>query len=174
MVLEIVNSINKDILIIILLSILILCLVYIRKLKKQLSFEIFRRLYPQLICELITDAENDEQGLYLKNESFFMLKDIKIEDTTIALTDSGFRQELTLRFDQIDFLKSKGRIKVRFKAFDKKNMSLPDITKRIIPHLLSISFPLRIRYANVEGRFFQASFIKKRDKFYSKKIEIVE
>jgi hypothetical protein len=168
------NIITKDLLILLLLFILILCLAYIRKLKKQLDFEHYKRVHPQVQFELVTYNENNDHGFYVQNESFFLLKDIMIQDINATLVDSGFNQELTLKFDLIDFLKSKEKTKLSCKVFDKQGRALPDITEKIIPHLLNISFPVIIRYSTIEGRTFLATFMKKRDKFYEEKIELLQ
>ena len=168
------DSMNKDLVIIILFIIIIACMLIIRRLKKQLAYEVYQRLHPQLSMELIDYTENEDHGIYIKNESFFLLKDIEVQDINPTLTDSGFTQKLVVKFDQIDFLKPKERIKLICKAFDKQNTFLPNITESIIPHLLNISFPVQIRCSTADGRSFLASFIKKRDKFYEERIEILQ
>ncbi|MFC1708553.1 hypothetical protein ACFL2J_00640 [Candidatus Omnitrophota bacterium] len=166
---------NKDLLIFLLLFTLILCIVRIIKLKKQLASEIYRRLHPQLHLELITYDENSdsEPGFYIKNESFFLLKDIQIQDIITSITDSGFKQELVIKFDPIDFLKSKEKTKLIYRAFDKQNSLPAHIAEKIVPHLLNISFSIQIRYNTIEGRTFLASFLKKRNKFFEENIEII-
>lgn len=168
------NILSKDLLIFLLLFIVILCIIRIRKLKKQLAYEIYRRLHPQVLFELITYDEKNDQGFYIQNESFFLLKDILVQDAHPILVDSGFKQELTLKFGPIDFLKSKEKVKLTCRAFDKQNRELPNITEKIIPHLISISFPVIIRYTTIEGRIFLATFMKKKDKFYEEKIELLQ
>jgi len=44
-------------------------------------------------------------GFHLKNESFFLARDIKVEDLELTLDDFGFKKNLTLKFEDIGFLK---------------------------------------------------------------------
>lgn len=168
------NFVNKDIIIVILLFIITAYILIIRRLKRQLAHETYPGLLPQLTMELINYTENDDYGIYIKNESFFLLRDVKIQDINPTLTDSGFRQELVVKFEQIDLLKPKERTKLTYRAFDKKNTLLPDATESILPHLLNISFPVQISCNTVDGRSFLVSLIKKRDKLYEERIEILQ
>lgn len=171
--LKLLGYLNKDLLILFLLIILIMCILRIRKLRKELAHEIYLRLHPQIQIELITESEEIAQGFYLQNDSFFLLKDIKVQEFVAIITDAGFRQELTLKFDQIDFLKAKEKTIINFKAHDKNGLFLPQVTEKVIPHLLNIAFPMKVYYSTIEGRTFSASFLKKRDKFYIEKIEVL-
>ncbi|MFH1621889.1 MAG: hypothetical protein ABIA97_02065 [Candidatus Omnitrophota bacterium] len=172
--LNLLEYLNKDLLIFFLLFILILCILRIRKLKKELVHEVYLRLHPQIQLELITESEEIAQGFYIQNDSFFLLKDIKIQEFVAVITDAGFRQELIFKFDQIDFLKAKEKAMVKFEVHDKKGISLPHITEKVIPHLLNILFPVKVYYSTIEGRTFLASLLKKRNKFYIEKIEVLQ
>ncbi len=161
----------KDWLILITLSILFFCILEIRKLKKKVAQQVQNRLIPQLLLEFILDLDTQNSGFHLKNESFFLAQDIRIEDIPINLDDYGFRLGIILRFKNIDFLKAKESVKLDFKVLDKKQEPLAEVTERILPHLLSPSFKAKVYYSNIEGLKFCAIFNKKREKFYTDAIE---
>ncbi len=161
----------KDWLIVITLFILFLCILKIRKLKKAIAQEVQRRLTPQLILELVFNPDNQDSGFYLKNESFFLAQDIQIEDVELNLDDYGFKLGVILRFEKVSFLRPQERIKLEFKALDKKAEYLPDVTERILPHLISLSFKVKIYYSNIEGLKFCAVLSKIREKFHITEIK---
>jgi len=161
----------KDWLIITASIILVFCILEIRKLKRSIAREIHRRLLPQLGLEFITDRDSPDAGLYLKNEGFFLAKDIRIEDVDPALEDFGLRMEYILKFGAVDFLKPRERVKLEFKVFDRNGEFLAEVTEKIIPHLIRASFRITIRYSNIENLKFRAVFLKKREKFYIERVE---
>lgn len=163
----------KDWFIIISLFILFLCILEIRKLKKLITREAQRRLIPQLNLELVVDLYSQDTGLYLKNESFFLAKDIKIEEVAWIMADAGFDVNLILRFTDIDFIKPNEKIKLNFEVLDEEHNSQPQITDRIIPHLISPTFKTKIYYSNVENVRFCAVFAKKRTEFYVEKVNLL-
>lgn len=164
------DFVNKDILIFLLLFIILLCIWRIFRLKRLLAQEIQKRLYPQLTLELISDIDTDNYGFYLQNESSSVLRDIKVKDAEVALTDAGFTQILILRFEQVDFLKPKEKIKLTYQVFDRQNTLLPQMSENIIPHLLNTPFQVRINYSTTEGHNLLATFAKKGNRFYLEKI----
>lgn len=151
--------------------ILLLCLLQIRRLKKTIAQEARRRLLPQLNLELILGTGQQDMGLYLKNENFFLAKDIKIEDVEMALEDSGFKVNVILKFEGIDYLKPQESVRLSLKVFNNKRDFLPEATEKIIPHLVSPSFKVKIYYSNIENLRFLALFLKKREKFSIEKVE---
>jgi len=163
----------KDWFIVITVSILVMCILEIRRLKKSIVQQVHSRLIPQLILELVFDEEKDDKGLYLKNESFFLAKDIRVEDLELTLDDSGFKKSLILKFENIDFLKPKEGIKLKFGVFDRGHF-LREVTEKIIPHLLTITFKVKVCYSNIENLNFCSEFVRKGGKFTTGKIEFVQ
>lgn len=161
----------KDWLIIVASIILVFCILEIRKLKRTIAREIHRRLLPQLAVEFIADRDSADAGFYLKNESFFLAQNIRVEDVDPGLEDFGLRMDYILKFEGIDFLKPQERIKLKFKVFDKNGGLLAEVTEKIIPHLIRASFRIAVRYSNIENLKFRAIFLKKREKFYIERVE---
>jgi len=161
----------KDLLIIAASIILVGCIRQIRKLKRSIAQEIHRRLLPQLSLEFISDKDNPQAGLHLKNESFFLAKEIRIEDVDLSLEDFGLKIEYILRFEPVDFLKPQERVKLKFGVFDRSGQPLAEITEKIIPHLVRASFRIVVRYSNIENLKFRVVFLKKRDKFFAERVE---
>lgn len=157
----------KDWLILISLSILSVCIHQIRRLKKTITKEVRSHLTPQLILEI--DA--NQKSLILKNESFLLAKDIRIEDLVIDLDDFGFKKSITLRFNQVYYLRAKESIKLQFKAFDKNQELPPEVVEKIIFHLINAYFKAKIIYSNIENIQFASILVKKKDKTYIEKIE---
>ncbi|MFA6216674.1 MAG: hypothetical protein WDL87_03365 [Candidatus Omnitrophota bacterium] len=162
----------KDWFILLTLSILMFSLLEIRKLKKIISQEAQKRLIPQLALELILDANPKKSGFYLKNDGFFLAREIKIEDLDLILDDYGFKLNYILKFEMIDSLKPQERIKLDFKTFDKKLTPLPEVTEMLIPHLINPAFKVIIFYTNIENIKFRLAFSKKREKFSVESLEI--
>lgn len=163
----------KNILIIGLLFVLGLCVVYIGRLRRLLAREQYRRLNPRLNLQLINNTEQGEPGLYLINESDFVVKGATIEDMPLTLTDFGVKQNLILRFEPIGLLTPKEKIPLTYKAFDQDNRFLPHISQNLTAHLLNALFTTRIRYTQADGRILVATFCKQREKFYCEKVELI-
>ncbi len=160
----------KDLLIIFTTIILLICIIKIRKLKKLLIREIQKRLIPQLTLEIDKDAT----GVYIKNEGLFLARNIKIEDTEFEMDDAGYRLNRIMKFNNIDSLKPNERLRLDIKVFDKEGNFKPNVTDALTPHLLGISFKLRIFYANIENVKFCASFNKRREKFNIEEIHFID
>jgi len=161
----------KDWFILASLFILLLCILEIHRLKKVIAGDVQKQLIPQLNCELILDETVENMGLYLKNESFFLARSIKVEDIELTLDDLGYKVGLILRFEDIDSLGPQEKIKLKLKVFDRDQRFRLDLTERIIPHLISAFFKIKIFYSNIEGLKFCALFFKKKNKFYPEKIK---
>jgi hypothetical protein len=160
----------KDWLIIVTSFILVMCVLEIHKLKRSIAQQTRNRLIPQLILELISEENNNDKGFYLRNESFFLAKDIEVEDVELTLDDFGFKKNLTLKFENIDFLKPKETNKLKLKVFDRGHFER-EVTEKIIPHLLNASFKVKVIYTNIENLNFRVVFSRKRGKFYTEEIE---
>jgi len=161
----------KDGIIIITSTILVFSLLELRKLKRIISQQVHERLLPQLSIDLVCNPSlPEEMGLYLKNESSFLAKDILIEDLNLTLDDSGYRIGHLFKFELIDFLKPQEIVKLKFKVFDEKNQFLPEVTERIFPHLLSPVFRIKISCSNIENVKFCVLLSKKREKFFIERI----
>lgn len=168
------NPTYKNILIVVLSFMLGLCVFYIEKLRRMLTREKYRRLNPQLSLQLISNSDRDEPGLYVYNESDFLIKGTQVEDVELTFTDFSITQTLHLRFEQIGFLKPKEKIQLNYKAFDRDNRFLSRISQNLIAHLLSASFAVKIHYTQAEGRTLLATFCKEREKFFCEKTELVK
>ncbi len=162
----------KDWFILLTLSILMISLLEIRKLKKIISQEAQKRLIPQLTLDLILDPNIKKSGFYLKNDGLFLAREIKIEDLNLTLDDYGFKLNYILTFDMINSLKPQERIKLDFKTFDKKQTPLPEVTGMLIPHLINPVFKVTVFYTNIENIKFRLAFSKKREKFFVESLEI--
>jgi hypothetical protein len=120
---------------------------------------------------LISDLDKEKAGFYLANESFFLARDIKVEELKLYIEEYGFRKNIILRFENIDFLKPKERIKLKFQVFDITQELFLGEPEKIIPHLVSIVFKAKILYSNIEAIKFYVLFSKKKEKFYIEKVE---
>ena len=161
-----VNLTVKDWFIVISVVILLLCLFEIRKLKKIITLQARRELIPQLNLELILNEHERKTGFYLKNESYFLARDISIEDLKLILDDYGYNVKYIIKFGQIDYLKPQENAKLELKVFDKDNNFLADVTESIIPHLIAPFFTINVFYTNIENLKLGIVFSKKREKFY--------
>lgn len=165
-----INFSIKDWIIAITLFILIFCILEIRKLKKSIEQEIHKRILPELVLEFISDKYAQDSGFYLKNESFFLARDIQIEDTELILDDFGYKVNFVLKFEGIDYIKPQEKVQLKFKVCDRNQILRPDITERIIPHLTAASFKVGIRYSNIENLRLYVIFSKKEGKIYTEDI----
>jgi hypothetical protein len=141
----------KDWLIIIASLIMVICIYEIRKLKKKISVEIHKRILPQLGLEIVLEANTQNSGLYLKNESFFLARDIQFEDIEVTLDDLGYTYSLIIKIEGVDSLRAQEIIKLKINVFDKNLSPLPDVTERIIPHLVGINFKVSLNFLNIEN-----------------------
>lgn len=161
----------KDWLIAAALVSLILCILQIHRLKKSIVKEVQKRVIPQLNLELTSGLGGKELGLFLRNDSFFLVRDIKIEDVDLVLDDFGYRQNLILKFAEIDFLKPHEQVQLELKVFNKNQEFLQRVTETILPHLISPVFKVIINYSNVENLRLRVVFSKKAKKFTVEKVE---
>ncbi len=164
----------KDWIILGVLALLIFCIREIRRLKNIIVYEVRKKLIPQLILEAIYPERASNWGFYLKNESVFLARDITVEDLELALDDTGFKTKLTLKFDNLEYLKQGEKAELTFKVFSQGYYSA-EITERIMAHLLNTPpFKIKITYANIENLKFCATFIKKEERFQLAKLESLE
>ncbi len=163
----------KDGLIAVTLLILVFCILEIRKLKKTIASETQKRLIPQLSLEFNSDIEDKDSGFYLKNESLFLARDITIENTELTLTDFGFKKTFLLKFDDVGLLKAQEKIRLKLQVLDLNKDFLPDVTEKIIPHLISPSFKILLYYSNIENIKFSATFLKINDTFHISSLKIL-
>lgn len=161
----------KDWLILITLVILLWCILEIRKLKKNVAREVQKRILPQLSLEFNSDVKTQSAGFYLKNESFFLAREIRFDDVEVTLDDLGYQVGLILKFDEVDAINPQEKVKLNFKVFDKTESFLPEVTERIIPHLIHSSFRVKVYYSNIENLKSRVVFLKKKGKFYTERIE---
>ena len=157
----------KDALIIIASFILVICIFKIRKLKKSLAQQVRKQLIPQLILKI----DDKDLAINIKNESFFLVQSIKIEDVQVALDDFGFKLSVILKFEHIDFIKPNETVKLRIKACDRNQNFLPDLTEKLIPHLVSVPFKITMYFSNIEGLKFRIVFNKRKDNFFAERID---
>jgi len=160
----------KDWLIFATLVILVIALLQIRKLKKSLVQEVHKRLVPELMLEL----DLKEIGLFIKNESTMIAKEISIQDVDVDIEDFGYTMYFTLKFDIIEILRPNERIKLNFKAIHRGKEGPVRTPEGIIPHLTSASFRLIIDFYNIENLKFRAEFIRKLNKFVLDKLDAVQ
>ncbi len=157
----------KDWLIFTTLVILVVALLQIRKLKKSLIREIQKRLVPELMLELDLKAI----GLFIKNESAMIAKEISIQDVDVDIEDFGFMMSFTLKFDPVDILRPNERIKLNFSAIHRGQEGSVRTPEGILPHLSSASFRIIIDFYNIENLKFHAEFIRKPNKFVLDKLD---
>ena len=164
----------KDILIAVTLLILGICILEIRKLKKSISEQVQRRLTPQLILDFIFNMNDPKTGFYLKNESYFLAKSIKIDNVRMVLDDFGFKKTIVLKFDEIDYLKPNEEKKLSYKVFDKNLAPMDEIADKLPPHLIQASFKVKIYYSNIEDIPLYVVFTRMKGKFILEEINYVE
>jgi len=162
----------KNWLIIVTLGILIICLIQIRRLKRIIVQEVRRRLVPEVVLEL----DIEERGIFARNQSTMFAKDISIDNINMTLEDYGFAMEFTLKFEPVDSLKPNERLRLDFDVFKADELCKPEESRRIIPHLISIPFKVKLTYSNLENLRFKALIVKKigQKKFALIKIEPLE
>jgi len=156
------------------LILLLVCLFRIRKLKKAISKDAPRRLLPFFSMDLALKSGAGKNGLYLGNESFFLARNIRIDDVGLTLDDSGYPLNVILKFAEVEWLKAKDRIKLNLKVFDKNGEYLSRLTDKIVPHIAGPSFEMNVRFENIEGARFNAHFLKKGKKITSARITSAE
>lgn len=152
------------------LLIIVFCILEILKLKKIIAKDIKRRLIPQLEMEFDSNVQSKDAGFSIRNESLFLAKDLQIKDIPITLNDFGFKKSIILKFEKIPFLKPRETLRLRFKVFDTNDELMPDVTERIIPHLVSPSFKIRIFFFNIENVKLCAEFSKIKNKIQTERI----
>ena len=160
----------KDCLIIITLVLLILAVLQIKKLKKTISQQTQRRLIPQLALDLVFVEDSRNNGIFLKNESFFLAKDIMMDDAVFTMDEYGFKKDLTLKFEGVEFLKPQETVRLNFKVFDKGHF-LDEVTQKILPHLPFIPMNVTACFLNIENVKFRVVFVKKKENFYTESTE---
>jgi hypothetical protein len=163
----------KDGLIAVTLVILAISFLQIRRLKKLIAHEARRQLTPQLTLSLVIEKNLKDTGLFLTNESFFLARNIKIEDLELTIDDFGYKVTYILQFGALDFLKEHDTAKIDVKVLDKNREFLSQVTESIIPHLIGPSFKLKVCYTNVENLQFCVLFSKKREKFIVEGVELL-
>ncbi len=163
----------KDWLITITLLILVFCILEIKKLKKTITQEAQKRLIPQLNLEFNPDIQDKTAGFHLKNENLFLARNITIKDTTLDLSDFGFKKTIILRFENINILRPEEQIQLKFEVLDINEEPLPEVTEKIIPHLVSPSFKITVYYFNVENLKFCVVFLKTKEVFHTESLEII-
>lgn len=163
----------KDWLIVITLGILVFCILEIRKLKKAIANETQKRLVPQLSLEFNSDIQNKDAGFHIKNESFFLARDISIEDTEVTLHDFGFKKTILLKFENITVLRAEEKIQLKFQVLDIDNQPLPEVTEKVIPHLVSPPFRIRLFYSNIENVKFHVVFLKTKDNLHVESFKVI-
>ena len=159
----------KDWLILATSIILILCILEIRRLKKSIVRGVQKQLLPQLALEF-NPGVSEDAGFYLKNESFFIAREIQFEDVEFTLDDLGYKVGSILKFESIDSLKPQEKVKLKFKVFDLDKDFLPEATERILPHLIESCFKVKVNYSNLENLKFGVVFAKKKEKFYTESL----
>jgi len=163
-----ITSVNKDWLVILASLAAILALLEMRRLRKVLTQEINKKILPQLSLEI------DEKNLvmYLKNDSPYLAQNIQIDEIPLVLDDFGFDLGITIRFNEIAFLKPNEKAELGLKAYDNKDNSLMgNLTERLVSHIMSAVFKVKVYFSNIENYRFSMLFNKEREKFFIEKIE---
>jgi hypothetical protein len=163
----------KDYLILVSLGLLVVCILEIRKLKKRVTKEIHRLLTPQLSMFMIPGLDKDA-GIYVQNDSSFLVRNLRIEETEFVLEDFGFNIHCIAVFEPVDFIKPRERVKLGLSIVNKKHEPMPKLTGAAIPHLVAPSFKVTARYSNIENVGFKIVFAKKRDQFTAEGFEQIE
>lgn len=157
----------KDWLIFVTLAILLVALLQIRRLKKSLIHEVHKRLVPELMFEL----DLKDLGLFIKNESAMMAKEISIQDTDVDILDFGFMMRFTLKFEPVEILRPNERIKLNFSAIHQGQEGTVRTPEGILPHLSSANFRLIVNFYNIENLKFRAEFIRRPTRFVLDKLD---
>lgn len=149
---------------------LIFCLLRIYQLKRALSKQKQKELFSRLSLQLVSDIKKEDYGIYIENQGIYTVTDIEIGDLELWITDSGFTKKVILKFDKIDLLGEKQRLKLNHNVFDRDNNFMPHVADNIITHILNMNFELSISYTAGDNARILAKFIKKKDKFFLEKI----
>lgn len=163
----------KDFLILASLGLLFFSVLEIRKLKKKVTKEIHLLLTPQLSMHMIPGLEQNA-GIYVQNESAFLVRDLWIDEAEFILEDFGFNIHCIVVAEPIEFLKPRERVKLNIRIVNKKHEPMPKLTGAAIPHLLSPSFKVTVRYSNIENVRFKVVFAKKREQFIPEGFDQIE
>lgn len=160
----------KDWLILAILFALVLCVIQLRKLRKSIPREIQKRIIPPLGLELNIGRDEDDTGLFLRNDGYSAVRNVVIEDLPLTLDDWGLKVSCVVRFKNIDTVGPQQRVKVPYRVYDKHEEFLPQVTDKLLPHLIGPDFKVKIRYTTIEGATFSVIFSKQRDKFSPERI----
>ncbi|OGX08921.1 MAG: hypothetical protein A2Z88_02020 [Omnitrophica WOR_2 bacterium GWA2_47_8] len=161
---------QKDILILLLCSVVVIALIRVFLLSRSLKKEIERKNVPLLSLKLVAELPNI--GLYLENQSDFPGSDILIQNMEVAV-ESDFRGTLTLKFEPVSNLDPHKFEKLKFKVFNGEFELFHISTDSLMPHLLSLPLEIHLTFSNSDGVSF-SSLIKKeknQNKFIIKEIK---
>ena len=162
----------KDWIIISLILSVLLCLVKIRRLKKsiiQLKKTLLEENRKRIVPVLILESRAKHPGLYLKNDSDCMAKDIKIRDVLLTL-EYDFKKTIILKFDPIEVLGPSKAVKLHYSAFDGGHKVSYTDARNLLLHINRASFEVQIKYKNVEDIAFLTVIIKEKDAFHLKAV----
>ncbi len=151
---------HKDLIIISLILALIFCIFKIFWLRRCMRKEMHKRLIPLLNLEI----NREELALYLKNESFCMAKNIRIDNVKVSLK-YDYAKTLLVQFQDIDSLNPAQKEKLKYRVFDGPRELHGVIADNLVAHLLNASFQTRITCYNIENMRFQIIIEKENGHF---------
>jgi len=155
----------KDIIIIILGLALFICLLKIRRLRKNLVSEIRQKLIPVITTEI----NPRKSGMFLKNEGTCYAKDVQLDDIS-CLLDYDFKKNVTLKFDRVGFIKPGEKVKLGVRVFDGQ-YEIPEREAESLFGVLSkSSFEARLTCANIEDSRYTIILLRDKDHFRIKQI----
>lgn len=156
---------TRDIIIVGLSLLTVLCLLKIRALKKYLAEEKRKRLVPLLSLEIDTD----DFAADLYNDSYCHAHDIQISDLNIKV-DVGFKKGLILKFDPIDFLKPNQKKSLTYKVFDGQYDVTSKESINLVIYFRQSDFQMRVSYKNMENDKFEAVIAREGAEFLTKEV----
>ena len=161
----------KDWLIIFTLIILSFLIIKIRKLKKIIREETLSRLMPQVGLTIEGDFN---KVFYLKNYSTSIARNIRIEDTDIAIDDFGFKTPIKVVFERVDSLNPMDKVELNFRIFSRDSEADPDTKNRYMNHIMFTDFDCRIYYDNIQNMSFSSLIVNRNRKLSIREISRVK
>jgi len=156
---------GREILIVTLTLVLVLCLLKIQQLRRQIARESRKKLIPVVSMEILPH----KPGMFLKNQGHCYVKDLKVEDFRCEL-DYDFKKTVMLKFDRVGFLKPQEAVRLDVRIFDGKHQIPTREAEGLYAHLARARFEATINCANIENSKYTITLSKDQEDFHIKQI----
>jgi len=155
----------KEIIIGILALALLICLLKIRRLRRNLASESRQKLIPVITMEV----NPRKSGIFLKNEGNCYAKDVCLNDIECRL-DYDFKKMVTLRFDRVGFIKPDEKVKLGLRIFDGQYEVPAREAESLFAVLSKSAFEARLTCANIENSRYTIVLIRDKERSRIKQI----